>query len=98
MLECEVPLILGMTFLSKVAPKIDFGRRVVSVVHKGVSYDLPACSIHKNSSSSNCGSSDNNNCSSISGSNKNTGCDKNGDNVSFEDHNSFRGLPVNLDC
>ena len=30
-LDCEVPLILGMTFLAKVAPKIDFNAKSVSV-------------------------------------------------------------------
>ncbi len=34
-LDCEVPLILGMSFLAKVAPRIDFNAKSVCVQHGG---------------------------------------------------------------
>ena len=44
-LDCPVPLILGMDFLSKVQPKINFRTKQVGVVHKGLRYQLPTCQI-----------------------------------------------------
>lgn len=35
-LDCRVSLIFGMSFLAKVAPKIDFNTKRVSVEHCGV--------------------------------------------------------------
>ena len=42
-LDCPVPLILGMDFLAKVQPKINFKTKQVGVVHKGLRYQLPTC-------------------------------------------------------
>ena len=50
-LDCKVPLILGMEFLQKVQPHVDFARKQVAVVHKNVKYLLPTCVI---SSSNKC--------------------------------------------
>ena len=38
LLDCSVPLILGMDFLVKVQPLIDFGKKQVAVVHKNIRY------------------------------------------------------------
>ena len=48
-LDCDVPLILGMTFLKKSALKINFSAKTVCMVHNGVQYSLPTCVITKNS-------------------------------------------------
>lgn len=45
LLDCEVPLILGMEFLQKVQPRIDFAKKQVAVVHKQLRYQLPTCVI-----------------------------------------------------
>jgi hypothetical protein len=47
-LDCPVPLILGMEFLTKVKPVIDFEKKTVTVVHCSVPYTLPTCIIGKN--------------------------------------------------
>ena len=38
LLDCSVPLILGMDFLVKVQPLVDFGKKQVAVVHKNIRY------------------------------------------------------------
>ena len=40
-----MPLILGMEFLDKVKPNVDFALEKVSVVHKKCTYMLPTCTI-----------------------------------------------------
>ena len=42
-LDCPVPLILGMQFLARVQPKIDFRKKQVVVTKKGLRYNLPTC-------------------------------------------------------
>ncbi len=39
-LNCDVPLILGMQFLSDVRPQVDFSNKLVSVCHNKVLYKL----------------------------------------------------------
>ena len=38
LLDCSVPLILGMDFLVKVQLLVDFGKKQVAVVHKNIRY------------------------------------------------------------
>ena len=45
LLDCSVPLILGMEFLDKVQPEVDFAMKRVAVVHKKCTYQLPTCVI-----------------------------------------------------
>ena len=44
-LNCDVPLILGMQFLSDVRPQVDFSNKLVSVCHNKVLYKLPTTRI-----------------------------------------------------
>ena len=44
-MDCAVPLILGMEFLGKVRPLVDFRKKEVSVVHAERRYKLPTCVI-----------------------------------------------------
>lgn len=44
-LDCEVPLILGMTFLAKVRPQLDFVAKTVSVRQRGQQIALPSVEI-----------------------------------------------------
>ena len=46
-LDCPVPLILGMEFLTKVKPTIDFENKSVAVTHCGVQHVLLTCIIGK---------------------------------------------------
>ena len=77
-LDCEVPLILGMTFLAKSAPKINFSDKSVFIMHNGVNYSLPTCDITKNSPTE-CTLPVRKQCACNSG---------------LVDHNSFRDLPL----
>lgn len=46
-LDCPVPLILGMAFLQKMKPIVDFGKKQVAIVHDAQRYQLPTCVIGK---------------------------------------------------
>ena len=48
-LDCAVPLILGMEFLAKTKPVIDFAKKQVGIIHKGLRYQLPTCIISNKS-------------------------------------------------
>ena len=49
-LDCDVPLILGMEFLGKMQPVVDFKWKKVVIIHSGQSYQLPTCVVGKSNS------------------------------------------------
>ena len=48
MLNCDVPLILGMEFLRQMKPLVNFERKLVSILHAGKRYQLPTCVVGAN--------------------------------------------------